>query len=64
MRYTVLLNLREYGENRRTESRTSLIGLDDIALLVYRETVWRAESKERLSNLRTVSRGAPSAVVP
>jgi len=31
MQYTVLLSLREYAENRRTESRTSLIGLDEIA---------------------------------
>jgi hypothetical protein len=31
MRYTVLLSLLEYAENQRTESRTSLIGLDEIS---------------------------------
>ena len=45
MRYTVPFSLREYGENRRTESRTSLVGLDEIAFTRVR----LSESKERLS---------------
>jgi hypothetical protein len=47
----MLLRICEWCESRRRAGRTLLMGVNEITLLGYRETIWHFESKERLIKL-------------